>query len=462
MNSVQPVQVSHGRTFIVFTRYPAAGAVKTRLVPVLGAQGAADVHAAMTRHAIRTAAKAMAVHDFSMEVHFDGGDRSGMRTLYGDEIPYIPQSGNDLGERMRTAIGTVLHDGAEAVVLIGTDCPGITEALIGQAYAALEESDCVLGPACDGGYYLIGMKRDIPEVFSSVPWGTGEVRARTLDILRRMELKVVLLDELHDVDRPEDLHVWEEMERALASPMISVVVPVLNEGAAVGMVIRKALAGRNVEVVVVDGGSADDTEFHVRRNGIRAVSSGPGRALQMNVGAASSSGEILLFVHADTLLPARYDDMVRAAMGDGQAVAGAFSLTFDTGGRALDMIAFGANLRSRLLGLPYGDQAFFVKRDAFRRVGGFREVPIMEDVMFMESVKKLGGVVILPHHVTTSARRYRELGPVRTWMINQLAMAGYFLGMPLEGLTRLYRGREQSLRAWVKVIVDAWNERRPT
>jgi hypothetical protein len=447
------------KTLVIFTRYPEPGKVKSRLIPSLGDQGAADLQMEMTRHAIMEARSALKGEGWALEVHFEGGDVHRMQELYGDDLNCIRQRGRDLGERMHSAIRYALCSDTDAAVLIGTDCPGISGTLIRKAFSVLDDTECVIGPAIDGGYYLIGMRRDLPEVFEAMPWGTNAVLGRTIDVLKRHSMSWVLLDELSDVDRPEDLHVWEETSRTWGAPMISVVIPVLNEGLHIGKTLGKALTGRNVEVVVVDGGSADDTVLQAARTGARVVTAGRGRAVQMNRGAEATSGEILLFVHGDTMLPDGYDDLIRSALADGQAAAGAFSLAFDHSGPGMKVIAFGANLRARVLGLPYGDQAIFVKRDLFQRTGGFPEVPIMEDVIFMKSIKNHGTFAILKDCVMTSGRRYRMMGPFRTWLLNQLVMAGYAWGIPLEDLAVLYRSRQPSFRIWAKHMARAWNER---
>lgn len=454
------MDTAHRGTLIIFTRYPTPGTVKTRLIPALGPDRATGLHRDMTRHVMDVARQGLRGQPVDIEIHFTGGDADGMQALYGDDMAYVPQQGRDLGERMRSAITGSLESGAHAAVLVGTDCPGVTGAILRQAFFALEEADCVLGPASDGGYYLVAIKRDVPEIFSFMPWGTPAVREMTLGALGRLGMKTVLLDELSDVDTPADLPVWKDMEQAMAEPAVSVIIPALNEEAGVSRAVGRALSGRNVEVVVADGGSSDSTVRRARSAGALVLSTGGGRACQMNTGAEASSGDILLFLHADTLLPERYDGMVRKALAGEGTVAGAFSLAFEDTCPALEIIAMGANMRARILGLPYGDQAIFVKRDAFHRAGGFRVVPIMEDVIFMKAVRGIGGVTILSDRVITSGRRFRALGTFKTWVMNQLAMGWYALGMPLDDLAELYRGREASLRAWAGRMKSAWRDRK--
>lgn len=440
-------------TLIIFTRYPEPGLVKTRLVQALGENGAASLHCDMVMHALDTARRFACTDNADVEVHFSGRDAGFMRVLFGPDHCYVTQEGPDIGGRMCSSLSRVLRKGAAAAVLIGTDCPGVTEAVLRKAFHALEGCDCVIGPSKDGGYYLIGMKEIVPEIFSSIPWGTGDVLRRTMDEIARMGLKVSLVDRITDVDRPEDLYVWEEERHARTESMISVVIPAINEESGITGIMEKALMGKNIEVIVADGGSTDSTGELALRMGARVVAAGRGRALQMNEGAKAALGDILLFLHADTMLPQGFDRDIRNVLADPDTAAGAFRLCFERDAPTMQLMAFGANLRSRFLKLPYGDQAIFVRRDVFHAAGGFPEIPIMEDVAFMRAMHKRGRVVILPTRVSTSSRRFRRMGVFRTWLLNQLAMAWYFLDKPLDDLAFLYRSSEASLRIWLRRIL---------
>ena len=444
---------------IVFTRYPEPGKVKTRLIQVLGEQGAADLQSAMIQYTLDTAGRFAANDNISVEVHFDSAGIEDRQSAFGRSYPYICQEGSDLGERMLSSFSRVLAKNSCSAVIIGTDCPGITEAIIRQAFYALKENDCVLGPSYDGGYYLIGLNRPVPELFTSIPWGTPEVLNHTLEAIDRLGLRATLLRSLTDIDRPEDLPFWEKCLLARSRPMISAVIPALNESERIEETIQSALQGVNVEVVVVDGGSIDGTRELSARMGTRVLCTGPGRAIQMNEGARNASGEILIFLHADTCLPGGYDEEIRTALDDKRIAAGAFSLGFDTDSIGMKLIALGANMRSRFLSLPYGDQGLFVWKDTFLQHGCFPEFPIMEDVSFIRTMKKWGRIEALPSKVVTSSQRFITLGPMRAWMLNQLAMAGFFLGVPLEDLAALYRGREQSLGIWLKRLMEAAKNR---
>lgn len=198
---------------IIFSRYPEAGRSKTRLIPALGASGAARLHEEMTRHTLRTAAELAQDYPVRIEVHFAGGNEELMRQVFGRNFHYRPQVAGDLGKRMQTALEGALRAGARRAAVIGTDCPGLTALRLRRAFEALKTRELVLGPAPDGGYYLIGLRRVWPQLFTDMPWGTEHVLARTLAAARGVGLNPYLLEPLPDVDRPEDLPIWETASR---------------------------------------------------------------------------------------------------------------------------------------------------------------------------------------------------------------------------------------------------------
>jgi rSAM/selenodomain-associated transferase 2 len=193
-----------------------------------------------------------------------------------------------------------------------------------------------------------------------------------------------------------------------------------------------------VEVIVVDGGSTDGTVQMALEWGVGVVESDKGRAAQMNAGAAEAAGHILLFLHADTLLPTGWADRVRHAMADTDpnrfTVAGAFELGIRARGWRMRLIERLANLRSRWMSLPYGDQAIFIRRATFERMNGYAALPIMEDYELMRRAGRLGRVVTVPESVQTSARFWQNRGVWWTGLINQSIVLGYHLGMTPEKL----------------------------
>lgn len=200
---------------VVFSRLPEPGNTKTRLIPALGSLGAAALQEEMTRRTLAVAAACAAQEEVAIEVHHSGGDAAAMRVLFGSQWTYVEQERDgDLGERMLHALRRCAKQGVVRTVIIGTDCPGLSSAHLHQAFAALMEVDLVLGPARDGGYYLIGTRRPHAELFADMPWGTNRVFDLTVDRAQAAALSIALLEPLADIDRPEDLALWPELGRA--------------------------------------------------------------------------------------------------------------------------------------------------------------------------------------------------------------------------------------------------------
>ena len=341
---------------------------------------------------------------------------------------------------MSRAFEEAFQDSKGAAVIVGSDIPGVSEDIILQAFEGLQKNDLVLGPASDGGYYLIGMKNTIPaetypRLFDGINWGTGEVLSQTLQTARESGLRLVLLEALADVDRPVDLHIWQEVKKTAAKPSaaqkISIIIPALNEAATIARTLSRLEGGDNLEVIVVDGGSIDETAELAGSRGAKVIQSKPGKAVQMNTGAAAAAGDILVFLHADTLLPEGFSHQIVSALNQTGVAAGAFRLTIDSTAAGIRIIERMANLRSRFLRLPYGDQALFMKRQLFEEIGGFPDLPIMEDFILVRRLKRKGKIVIVPAAVVTSPRRWLHMGIFKTWLINQLIIIAYYLGFPL-------------------------------
>lgn len=195
--------MSHTRKMLLlFTRFPEAGRTKTRLIPILGAVGAATLQRQLTEKTLRQATAFSELHGLPLEVHFAGGDEVAMQQWLGPHS-FRRQSAGTIGDRMNHAFAQAFADGRAQVVLIGTDCPGLSEEILQQAFLALRDSDLVLGPAMDGGYYLIGLNQSRPFLFNDIAWGTASVLQQTLAKAKFLNVSQLAL--LHDIDRPQDL-----------------------------------------------------------------------------------------------------------------------------------------------------------------------------------------------------------------------------------------------------------------
>jgi rSAM/selenodomain-associated transferase 2/rSAM/selenodomain-associated transferase 1 len=428
---------------IVFTRYPVAGAVKTRLIPTLGAAGAAGVHRQLTLRTIRTAAILQRTRRLELQVHFAGGDTAAMRHWLGESKAFVEQCPGTLGQRMAFAFKEAFSQGATAAIIIGTDCPELSEGVLGKAFDALRQSEVVIGPANDGGYFLIGLSCFIPEMFEKIAWGTDRVLLQTLHVLSAKGLQPVLLDPLSDIDRPEDLQGWDAMMRREERDLrrISVIIPSLNEASHISRTLEAAQRGKPHEMIVVDGGSTDGTRAIAKDAGAIVLQSSAGRSRQMNEGAARASGTTLLLLHADTVLPDGYVDVAANALAVPGVNAGAFRFRVDGNLRGKSFVEWGANLRSRWLQMPYGDQGLFLRRSLFEQLGGFADLPVMEDYEFVRRLRRGGRILTVSLAAVTSGRRWLRFGILRTTLINAFMILGYHFGVHPERLARFYRRR---------------------
>ncbi len=183
---------------VLFARFPEPGKAKTRLIPALGADGAAKLHARLVERSVAV----LGAVNRNVELHYTGGSSPAFAAWLGDDIVLVPQVDGDLGDRLLAAMNPL------PVIFFGADVPDLATEIVAAAISALQTHEVVIGPAEDGGYYLIGMRQPMPFLFENMPWGSEQVFAKTCERLEQRGIAAALLEPLHDCDRPEDLARW--------------------------------------------------------------------------------------------------------------------------------------------------------------------------------------------------------------------------------------------------------------
>ena len=432
---------------LVFARMPKAGANKTRLIPAIGAENATRVYRQLVERTLSQARQLASEQGCQVTVCFTGGMACEIQSEFGDDLAYGEQVGSSLGDRLQHATKSAFDAGAKRVVVIGTDCPSLTSNDMKAAFEQLESHDVVIGPALDGGYYLIGLNADHATLFADVDWSTSVVFEQTLQKSLALNLSVHAFRKLPDVDYPEDLLPLRRNTECHQFPLktqsgkLSVIIPTLNEELNLPATLDSVGEPKSdLEVIVVDAGSTDQTLAIAQQHGCKAFVGNPGRAQQMNAGAAIATGDHLLFLHADTRLPESYRHEIQRVL-DTPVACGAFPLKINAHGIALRMIESGVAFRSRILQMPYGDQALFFRSADFYEQSGFSQMAIMEDYELVARMRQTGSIGLASLPVKTSARRWIKKGILRTTLINQLCVIAYRLGFSDKTIARLYRGR---------------------
>jgi len=348
------------------TRLPREGGNKTRLIPALGPAGATVFHDHLARHAVGRASSYAMMHEGTrLQIHVDGGTSADGRAWLG-EVDCHTQSEGDLGKRMQAAVDLAFSNDARRVVVIGTDCPSIDEALLGSAFDALNHVDLIFGPAADGGYYLVGLSRPCPAIFLDIEWGGPQVLNQSLTAARVSGFDTSLLEVHRDVDVPEDLSSANTI--LTAGTALSVIIPTLNEEVRLPLLLDRLKQCSPHEIIVADGGSHDRTMEIAKQAGAKVISAGIGRASQMNRAAAMATGEFLLFLHADTMPPPEYHQVVTRVLQTPAESAGMFRVGFKGGLSITPLIESPLNLRGQFLDTPHAIEGLIMRRSIFKYV----------------------------------------------------------------------------------------------
>lgn len=431
---------------ILFMKAPVVGRVKTRLAQSIGDDYATTIYRMMCKHLLSIKLP----QDTDVIIAYDD-DLHAHLPAYVKRKQFFFQSSGDLGARMYDAFQNVFAQNYQKIILVGSDIPDITEEILQKALTLLSHNNAVLSPTHDGGYYLIGFQADsfFQNPFQGITYSRNDVYEKTLTTMKH--LKVAKTKMLRDIDTLDDLRAFASKEsdtplsyyaQSLLNilPRISVIIPVFHEDETLLKTIahlRTKAHLQNYEIIVVDT-HEKITLNRLHLEDVRLAFAPKGRASQMNEGARIAQGNVVLFLHADTLVPHHWDTLALQALHVKKA--GAFSLGINDPRIALSFIEIMANFRSAITKIPYGDQAHFFKTTLFRELGGYAEIPLMEDVEMMKRLKKQGHkVALLKSKVLTSSRRWHKEGIFYTTLRNRTLSFLYWLGVSPKHLVKRYK-----------------------
>lgn len=431
--SLCPEQPQNDAALIVFTRGVAAQSVKSRMHPALSKGQRVMLHRAFLQDLATTCAQ---LDEHGIDIIVSSARDEAPTTLAIQNLApdpfakcnahYMEQAPASFAGRMVDAFEQAFMLGYRRVVMVGSDCPELMAAQVERAFELLKSEQAVLGPATDGGFYLAGLSVPVPELFALQGYGTSHALSAVIAHAEYMGVGYATLGPLSDIDTLFDLQglyarlagaqnpprsTWNMLTRLkdagvpVAERSISVIVPVYNESAQVAEFSAQLRELEPFcELVLVDGGSTDGTRQALERD-FPVLSSPKGRGTQLNRGAAASHGELLLFLHADSRLPQGALQEVRRVLAS--APVGCFGIKFTSKAPAMLCCSVLSNFRAKYRHLPFGDQGFFMERSLFDEMGGFRELPLMEDYQFSLDLQKRGiRPALARKRILTSSRRY--------------------------------------------------------
>ena len=442
------------KAYVVFTREPVPGTTKTRLMPFYSAEKCAELHSCFLRDLAMETRKVNA----DIIVAYMGGEPDFLRKTYGSRTKYIAQRGTGLGQKMENAFADAFEMGYDKVILTGTDIPELKAGTVNAAFDILDTNDIVLGPTSDGGYYLIGMSSLHHEAFDVKLYGVSTVFEETMESIRDSGLSVGIADEYCDIDEKEDISglmnrirkdrsvIGPYTRRFLKNNMtISVIIPVYNESHNIGSMMDQLRPFRDeVEVIFSDGGSTDDT-LSLIGDEFKVVSCKKGRGKQLNVGALASCGDVLFFLHCDSVIPDDFTSEIKSCMM--KKPFGCFGVRFDSANFFMLTNRIISNHRAKFRGLAFGDQGMFIDRILFFEAGMFPELPVMEDYEFSLEMKRRGFSPAMTHRrILTSSRRYGKgtISIVKTEILMWYLRRLYRRGEDPHKLKQLYKDIRES------------------
>lgn len=434
---------------IIFTKEPCEGKVKTRLAKSIGDFEATSIYKLLLNNLL----------NFKLNKNIDIyvsvlPFTSDYKKYFNNHLIFL-QKGNNFGLRMSNSFKKLFNLAYDNVILIGSDIPIFNEKIINDSFDKLKNHDAIISKTDDQGYCLIGFnKNSFCEKTFDIDFNK-EVYNQTIDTLKN--LNVSIMDTYFDIDNINDLRkfvnnkdkknnqkLYLYAKKLLTNlPKISVVIPVYYEKDNLRKTISKIKENsfyNDFEIIVCDT-LAKTTINEIDCSNLRvAISKKAGRSFQLNEGATCAKSEILLFLHADTLVPKNWDKLIIDLHSKKQELCGAFSLGIDTNNLFIKTVEYLANLRVFFTNTPYGDQAQFFSASLFEKIGFYDEIPLMEDISIIKKVHSLNKKVeILNKKIYTSDRRWKEEGILYTSFRNRILSSLYFFGISSEKLKKYYK-----------------------
>jgi uncharacterized protein len=430
----------------VFAKPPVPGRVKTRLAPLLGSGGAAELAKALLQDTWDS------VSALPWAKRVLASTEGGLQDFLRGPVEIWLQGQGDLGARLENISRRALSD-HPSVISIGADSPGLPVKYLDQAREALNRADAVVGPSEDGGFYLLGLRKCPTGLLSGIPWSAPTTCLETIAKLQAAGLTVYILDDWFDVDTSQDL---ERLSTLITTKQIeapktkhfletyawrwadvqpircSVIIPTLNEREFLPQTLRALAEHQWIhEVIVADGGSTDGTrEWLAAQNFAHVVDAPAGKGNQINRGAQAASGDVLLILHADCQLPLDSGERIASALQSQTVAGGCFQVRFNASRpRSLKLVAAGINFRCRVAKAATGDQGIFVRRRIFELVCGCPNWPLFEDVDLVRRIKKVGKFAVLRSRLLVSPRRHLARGVFRTVVLIYGLRLAFWLGV---------------------------------
>jgi rSAM/selenodomain-associated transferase 2/rSAM/selenodomain-associated transferase 1 len=427
-------------------KYPEKGKVKTRLARGIGQEKALCLYQKLVRRTLGIASDFNMVHNdvYPFLFYYPSEKNAEIRKAYPGPWAFVSQADGHLGDKMGAAFDHVFQKGYGQAVLIGSDIADLLGIDIEEAFEALDEHQAVVGPAQDGGFYLIGLKAPCAKVFNFPSWSNPSVYERTIHCLQDSGLRFKAISKRRDIDQEEDMvHVKDQ---PIFHDQISIIIPLLGRMARLAPLIEwlEAQLWPGDEIIIVKDRPACHT-YETPGSGTVTITSHTrlifatrGRGSQLNCGSRVAQGNLLWFLHADTVPPPNFGYHIRKLSLAPECALGCFKISLGKRHVLLRLISIWANFRTKYFKLPYGDQGLFCSRHILEKVGGFRKKFLMEDVDLVKACKKMGKLLIIQQELYSSPERYLRKGILRASCQNQLLMLLYFLGVSDRRLYRFY------------------------